>query len=68
MQYKKSLEDKRSWILADNTGKEFTYAQLLDVLDARALRKENLFNTYGIFLMQLEKATTVEEIEKIIWK
>ena len=65
---KKSLEDKRSWILADNTVKEFTYAQLLDVLDARALRKENLFNTYGIFLMQLEKSTTVEEIEKIIWK
>lgn len=64
---KRQLTDKRAWVLADNSIKVFTYAELLDVLDERALRKEKIFNEYGKLSVALEKAKTIEEIEKIKW-
>lgn len=65
---KKTEEDTRAWILADNSIKVFTYAQLLDVLDERALRKEKIFNIYGQLSMQLQQAKDIEQIENISWK
>ncbi|AYV95942.1 DUF4376 domain-containing protein [Fusobacterium necrophorum] len=65
---KKTEEDTRAWILADNSIKTFTYAQLLDVLDERALRKEKIFNEYGSLAIQLQQANTVKQIEKITWE
>ncbi|CAL7869395.1 DUF4376 domain-containing protein [Fusobacterium necrophorum] len=65
---KKTEEDTRAWILADNSIKTFTYAQFLDVLDERALRKEKIFNEYGSLAIQLQQANTVKQIEKITWE
>lgn len=62
---KKTEEDTRAWILADNSIKVFTYAQLLDVLDERALRKEKIFDEYGTLIIKLQQAKTLEEIENI---
>lgn len=63
----KQLTDKRFWILADNSIKEFTYEQLSKVLDEKAKRKEEIFNKFGLLSMELEKADTVEKIENIKW-
>lgn len=65
---KKQMKDTRAWILADNSIKTFTYAQLLDVLDERALRKERIFNIYGQLSMQLQQAKDIEQIENISWE
>lgn len=65
---KKTEEDTRAWILADNSIKTFTYAQLLDVLDERALRKEKIFNEYGTLAIQLQQAKDIEQIKNIDWK
>lgn len=61
----RELTDTKHWVLADNTIREFTYAQLLDVLSERAKRKENIFEKFGMLSMQLEKCDTVESIENI---
>lgn len=62
---KRQLTDRRIWVLADNSVKEFTYAQLLDVLDERAERKDKIFAQFAILSMQLEKCENVDEIENI---
>lgn len=65
---KRQLTDRRIWVLADNSVKEFTYAQLLDVLDERAERKDKIFAQFAILSMQLEKCENVDDIEKIKWE
>lgn len=62
------LTDKRNWILADNSIRQFTNEQLLQVLDEKGKRKEKLFNYFGLLSMKLAQATTVEEIEAIKWE
>lgn len=62
------LTDKRNWILADNSIRPFTNEQLLEVLDEKGKRKEKLFNYFGLLSLKLAQATTVEEIEKIVWE
>lgn len=65
---KRQLTDRRMWVLADDSVKEFTYAELLDVLDERAERKDKIFAQFAILSMQLEKCETIEEVEKIRWE
>lgn len=65
---KRQLTDRRMWVLADDSVKEFTYAELLDVLDERAERKDKIFAQFAILSMQLEKCENVDEIEKINWE
>lgn len=65
---KRQLTDKRMWVLADDSVKEFTYAELLDVLDERAERKDKIFAQFAILSMQLEKCENVDDIEKIKWE
>ena len=55
------------WILADNTAKEFTYEQIMNVLVAYIMRKQELFTKFAILTEKLEQATTLEEIENITW-
>ena len=62
---KRQLTDRRIWVLADNSVKEFTYAELLDVLDERAERKDKIFAQFAILSMQLEKCENVDNIENI---
>lgn len=65
---KRQLTDRRMWVLADDSVKEFTYAELLDVLDERAERKDKIFARFAILSMQLEKCENVDDIEKIKWE
>ncbi len=62
------LTDKRNWILADNTIKEFTYAELLEVLNEFIKRKVIIFEKFGILSRQLAQANTIDDIELIEWK
>lgn len=62
------LTDKRNWILADNTIKEFTYAELLEVLNEFIKRKIIIFEKFGILSRQLAQANTIDDIELIEWK
>ena len=62
------LTDKRNWILADNTIKEFTYAELLGVLNEFIKRKAIIFEKFGILSRQLAQANTIDDIELIEWK
>lgn len=64
----KKPTDIRYWILADNSIKPFTYEQIRQVLDAKALRKEQVFIKFGELSMKLEKAQSIEEIEAIVWE
>ena len=64
----RQLTDKRFWILADNSIKEFTYEQLSKVLDEKAKRKEDIFKKFGELSIKLEVCKTVEEIETIKWE
>lgn len=59
---------KVTWILADNTAKEFTYEQIMNVLIAYIMRKQELFAKFTALIEKLETCTTVEEIEKIVWE
>ena len=59
---------KVTWILADNTAKEFTYEQIMNVLVAYIMRKQELFTKFAVLTERLEACTTVEEIEKIVWE
>lgn len=62
------LTDKRNWILADNTIKEFTYAELLEVLNKFIKRKSIIFEKFGILSHQLAQTNTIDDIELIEWK
>ena len=60
-------EYKKNWVLADNSIKEFTAQQIMDVWKERTKRKDKIFQEFGILSMELEKANSIEEIEKIDW-
>lgn len=59
---------KKYWVLADNSIKEFTAQQIIDVWKARTARKDNIFLQFGKLSMELEACQTVEEIEAIKWE
>ncbi len=56
---------KKHWVLADNSIKEFTAQQIIDVWKERTKRKDKIFLEFGQLSMQLEACQTVEEIEAI---
>ena len=60
--------DTRNWILADNSIKTFTYAQLMNVLTEFIKRKDRTFEKFGVLSIKLEACKTVEEIEAIKWQ
>ena len=60
--------DTRNWILADNSIKTFTYAQLMNVLTEFIKRKDKIFDKFGELSIKLSTAKSAEEIEKIEWK
>ena len=60
--------DTRNWILADNSIKTFTYAQLMNVLTEFIKRKAEIFEKFGVLSIKLETCKSVEEIEAIKWQ
>lgn len=64
----KKPSDKRRWILADNSIREFTYEQLSKILDEKARRKEKLYDKFGALSIRLENSNSVEKIEAIKWE
>ena len=62
------LTDKRNWILADNTIKEFSYAELLQILNEFIKRKAIIFEKFGILSYKLTQANAINDIELIDWK
>lgn len=60
--------DTRNWILADNSIKTFTYAQLMNVLTEFIKRKAEVFEKFGALSIKLENCESVEEIEAIKWQ
>ena len=60
--------DTRNWILADNSIKTFTYAQIMNVLTEFIKRKDKIFDKFGELSIKLSTAKSAEEIEKIEWK
>lgn len=60
--------DTRNWILADNSIKTFTYAQLMNVLTEFIKRKSEVFEKFGVLSIKLENCKSVEEIEAIKWQ
>lgn len=59
---------KKKWVLADNSVKEFTAQQIIDVWKERTKRKDKIFIDFGSLSMKLQSCNSVEEIEKIKWK
>ena len=60
--------DTRNWILADNSIKTFTYAQLMNVLTEFIKRKDRIFEKFGELSIKLVSCKSVEEIEAIKWE
>ena len=60
--------DARNWILADNSIKTFTYAQLMNVLTEFIKRKAEVFEKFGVLSIKLEACKSAEEIEAIKWQ
>ena len=60
--------DTRNWILADNSIKTYTYAQILNVLTEFIKRKADIFEKFGALSIKLESCKSVEEIETIKWQ
>ena len=60
--------DTKNWILADNSIKTFTYAQLMNVLTEFIKRKDKIFEKFGVLSIKLENCKSVEEIEAIKWQ
>lgn len=60
--------DTRNWILADNSIKTFTYAQLMNVLTEFIKRKADIFEKFGVLSIKLEACKSAEEIEVIKWE
>ncbi|ERT47647.1 DUF4376 domain-containing protein [Fusobacterium polymorphum] len=60
--------DTRNWILADNSIKTFTYAQLMNVLTEFIKRKDRIFEKFGELSIKLVSCKSVEEIETIKWQ
>ena len=60
--------DARNWILANNSIKTFTYAQILNVLTEFIKRKAGIFEKFGALSIKLEACKSAEEIEAIKWQ
>ena len=60
--------DTRNWILADNSIKTYTYAQILNVLTEFIKRKAGIFEKFGALSIKLEACKSAEEIEAIRWE
>ena len=60
--------DTRNWILADNSIKTFTYAQIINVLTEFIKRKATIFNKFTELSIKLEFSKNIEEIEAIKWQ
>ena len=58
----------RNWILADNSIKTITYAQLMNVLTEFIKRKAGIFEKFGVLSIKLEACKSAEEIEAIKWE
>ena len=58
---------KERWVLADNTVKEFTNNELMNVIVKKAERERTLFRKFIELDERLKQARTVEEIENIVW-
>lgn len=58
---------KERWVLADNTVKEFTNNELMNVIAKKAERERILFRKFIELDERLKQARTVEEIENIVW-
>lgn len=63
----KQLTDKEEWRLKDNTFKEFTYKELLEIVNLWGERKKKIRLDLKRMWKELEKANSIEEIEKIAW-
>ncbi|KDE73926.1 hypothetical protein FUSO7_05510 [Fusobacterium necrophorum BFTR-2] len=63
----KKLTDKEEWRLKDNTFKEFTYKELLEIVDLWGERKKKIWIDLKRMWKELEKANSIEEIEEIAW-
>lgn len=64
----KKLTDREEWRLKDNVFKEFSYEELLQVVGLWGERKKRIWIDLKRMWLELEKATSVEEIEKITWE
>jgi len=49
------------------TMKEYTSQEFLDVVNAAEAHKTSIWNTYNKLLLEVDKATTIEEVEKVVW-
>lgn len=49
------------------TMKEYTAKEFLDVVNAAESHKTSIWNTYNKLLLEVDKATTIEEVEKVVW-
>lgn len=58
---------KERWVLADNTVKEFTNNELMNVIAKKAERERILFRKFIELDERLKQARAVEEIENIVW-
>lgn len=63
----KKITDKEEWRLKDNTFKEFTYKELLEIVGLWGERKQKIWIDLKRMWKELEKANSIEEIEKITW-
>lgn len=59
---------KKNWVLADNSIKEFTAQQIVDVWKERTKRKDRIFQEFGVLSIKLEKCDSVEKVQKITWE
>lgn len=59
---------RTTWVLADNSIKEFSFEELMGVLGAYILRKSEIFAKFGELCTRLESCQTVEEIKSIKWE
>lgn len=64
---KAKQSDKVEWRMKDNSYHEFTVQELLEVVAIWGARKKAIFEDNKRMWLELEKAETVEEIEKIKW-
>lgn len=59
---------KKYWVLVDNSIKEFTAQQIIDVWKERTKRKDKIFLEFGQLSIQLQACRTIEDIETIVWE
>lgn len=60
--------DKEKWVLADNTVKDLTNIELVNVLIEKEARERELFAKFIELDSRLQLSKTIEEIEAIKWE